>query len=276
MSGKSSSTESWAHGNSYEAYMGRWSRVVAKEFIAWLALPREGEWLDAGCGTGALSQTILGTAIPQKVIGIDRSYEFVQHARQQVTDQRAKFGIGDAQSLPVKDGAFDTAVAGLVLNFVPNPSQMVSEMKRAVRRGGTVALYVWDYAGGMQIMRHFWNAAATLDPAAAKLDQGERFPICKPDPLNELFRQIGLSPVEVYPIDIETSFVDFVDYWSPFLGGQGSAPGYAMSLGEDQRARLRQQIFNSLPFAPDGSISLVARAWAVKGVRSSLAGHWEG
>jgi hypothetical protein len=127
-------------------------------------------------------------------------------------------------------------------------------------------LYVWDYAGKMQMMRHFWNAVTALDPVARDLDEGRRFPICSPDALTNLFQNMGLSNVQVYPIDISTEFKDFNDYWSPFLGGQGPAPGYAISLSEERRARLRERVYNSLPFALDGSIPLVARAWAVRGV----------
>jgi hypothetical protein len=130
-----------------------------------------------------------------------------------------------------------------------------------------VAAYVWDYAGKMQLMRHFWNAATALDPAASELDEGHRFPLCQPNPLKELFQQAGLKEVEVCPIDIATDFQDFDDYWVPFLGGQGPAPGYAMSLSEAQRVALRERIRAGLPFALDGSIPLVARAWAVRGIR---------
>lgn len=257
----------WASGDSYERYVGRWSRPVAQEFIRWLAIPKNSQWLDVGCGTGALSQTILEISIPKKVKGIDRSEGYVEFTRSRLTDSRAEFEVGDAQALPVESGRYDVAVSGLVLNFVPQPSQMIAEMTRAVRKDGVVALYVWDYAGKMQLMRHFWDAAAALDPAASDLDEGLRFPICNPQPLTDLFQNAGLSDIEVRPIDVSTHFKDFDDYWTPFLGGQGPAPGYAMSMSEAHRAQLRERIYNTLPFAADGSIPLVARAWAVRGTK---------
>jgi SAM-dependent methyltransferase len=259
--------EDWASGDVYEPYVGRWSRLVARDFVNWLTLPEGGQWLDVGCGTGALSETILAKATPEKVRGIDRSNGFVEFARNRVDDPRAEFEVGDAQALPVDSDTYDVAVSGLVLNFVPQPDQMVAEMKRAVRRGGTVALYIWDYAGKMQMMRHFWNAAAALDPTAQDLDEGRRFPICNPDELSKLFQEARLAEIETRPIDISTDFKDFDDFWSPFLGGQAPAPKYAMSLSEEQRARLRERLYNSLPFALDGSIPLLARAWAVRGVK---------
>ncbi len=261
------SHDSWSSGDSYERYVGRWSRLVAKEFIRWLAIPENSQWLDVGCGTGALSQTILQLTNPKKVKGIDRSEDYVNTARGRVNHSNAEFEVGDAQSLAVESDLYDAAVSGLVLNFVPQPNQMIAEMKRAVKQHGLVAVYVWDYAGKMQFMRHFWNAAIALDPAIADHDEGKRFPICNPNVLAELFHVAGLIGVEVRPIDISTDFKDFDDYWNPFLGGQGPAAGYAMSLNEDRRAQLRDRIYNSLPFAMDRSIPLVARTWAVKGFK---------
>ena len=267
MSRNLASHDTWSSGNSYERYVGRWSRQVANEFIRWLAVPENSRWLDVGSGTGALSQTILDLANPEKVQGIDRSDGFVNTARSQSVDPKVEFQTGDAMSLPVESKTFDAAVSGLVLNFVPQPAQMVAEMARAAREGGVVALYVWDYASKMQFMRHFWNAAAVLDAAAYDLDEGRRFPFCNPESLADLFRSAGIAGIETRAIDIHTDFKDFDDYWTPFLGGQGSAPGYAMSLSGEKRAQLRDRIYSSLPFAVDGSIPLVARAWAVKGVK---------
>lgn len=259
--------EAWATGDSYEPYVGRWSRLVAREFLAWLGMPAGSRWLDVGCGTGALSQTILQTASPGKVKGVDRSDGYIAFAQAQIQDERMEFEVGDAQALPVETSAYDAVASGLVLNFVPEPEQAVAEMARAARPGGVVAVYVWDYAGKMQLMRHFWNAAAALDPAAYPLDEGRRFPLCQPEPLRQLFQGAGLKAVEVRAIDIPTDFRDFDDYWTPFLGGQGPAPGFAMSLSEERRVALRERIRASLPFALDGSIPLVARAWAVRGQR---------
>ncbi len=255
----------WAFGDAYEPYVGRWSRLVATQLLGWLAVPPGARWLDVGCGTGALSRTILDRAAPEAVTGLDASAGFVQHATARVADPRASFRVGDAQALPFDDGAFDAAVSGLVLNFVPAPPRMAAEMRRVIRRGGVVALYVWDYAGGMELMRHFWDAAGSLDPAALPLDEGRRFPICRPEPLAALFRDAGLAEVDVRALDVPTVFRDFDDYWTPFLGGQGPAPGYCSSLDDARRTTLRERIRARLPVQPDGRIPLTARAWAVRG-----------
>jgi hypothetical protein len=140
-------------------------------------------------------------------------------------------------------------------------------MHRAVRVGGTVAAYVWDYADGMQLLRRFWDAAVTLDPGARELDEGRRFPLCRPEALRSLLNDVGLERTEVRTIDVLTVFRNFDDYWLPFLGRQGPAPGYCMSLPDDHRARLRNQLEATLPVASDGTIRLTARAFAVRGVK---------
>lgn len=265
MTQEPSTHDVWATGAAYEAYVGRWSRLVGREFVSWLDVPRHCRWLDVGCGAGALVETIVERAEPRAVLGIDRSKGFVGHARARVADPRVAFQVGDAQALPVPAGGFDAVVSGLVLNFVPQPAKMVAEMTRAGRPGSTIALYVWDYAAGMELMRRFWSAAIALDPAAAALDEAVRFPSCAPAPLEALFEATGLSGVATRAIEVPTGFRDFDDYWSPFLGGQGPAPAYAMSLPEDRRIALRELIRSTLPIAPDGSIRLAARAWAVRG-----------
>ena len=254
----------WAAGDLYEPYVGRWSRLVAREFLGWMGVPPGRDWLDVGCGTGALSQTILQDAEPRAVRGIDPSAGFIEYARARTPDARASFAVGDAQALPAEPESCDAAVAGLVLNFVPRPALAVAQMARAVRPGGVVAAYVWDYAGKMELMRYFWDAAVSLDAKALDLDEGRRFPVCAPGPLAELFGDGGLPEVQVRAIDIPTRFRDFDDYWRPFLGGQAPAPGYCMSLSDERRAALRERIRSRLPVGPDGSITLVARAWAVR------------
>jgi SAM-dependent methyltransferase len=258
--------DTWAVGEDYERYVGRWSRLVAPQFLAWLALPGGLRWLDVGCGTGALSRAILERAAPARVVGVEPSEGFLTTARAQVADPRAEFRQGGGEQLPAGDGEFDAAVSGLVLNFISDQPKALDEMRRALRAGGTVAAYVWDYAEGMQLMRRFWDAAVALNPAAGELDEARRFPVCRPEPLAALFQVARLRDVTVAPIDVPTTFQDFDDYWSPFLGGQGPAPGYCMKLPEPERIALRERIRASLPAAPDGSIALTARAWCVKGI----------
>jgi len=258
--------DAWEDGAGYESYVGRWSRRIAREFLRWLAVPPGSAWLDFGCGTGALSQTIVAEESPRWVIGCDRSPAYVAFARQQTGEAHAEFVVAELPDLPRIDEGFDAVVAGLVLNFLPAPTQGVAAMAARARRGGTVAAYVWDYAEGMQLMRMFWDAAVALNATARELDEAVRFPVCQPDPLRTLFEGAGVRDVLVRPIVVPTIMHDFDDYWTPFLSGQGPAPGYVTSLSPGQRAQLRDRIRERLPTSPDGSIPLSARAWAVRGI----------
>jgi SAM-dependent methyltransferase len=257
--------DTWSSGAAYEAYVGRWSRPIARQFFEWLSVPSHSRWLDVGCGTGALTELILAEEQPEAVTGVEPSEAFISHARERVRDPRVQFLNANAMDLPLDDAEFDTVVSGLVLNFVPAPEKALAEMVRVTCGGGTVAAYVWDYAEGMQLMRHFWDAAIDLDPSVADKDESLKFGLCKPEPLERLFRGGGLEDVEVRAIETPTHFRDFDDYWTPFLGGVGPAPLYAVSLPADKQAELREHLRAKLPTAPDGSISLTARAWAVRG-----------
>lgn len=257
----------WESGESYESFVGRWSRLVARRFLSWLNPSIRARWLDIGCGTGAISHAIVETCDPERVVGVDPSPGYVRLARQQTSDRNASFQIADARWLCVRPGIIDVAVSGLVLNFVPDPARMIEEAVRALRPGGVLGVYVWDYGGKMEMMRYFWDAARHVDPAAGDLDEARRFPLCQPEPLQALLTAAGLEDVAAEAIDVATPFAGFDDYWTPFLGGQGAAPAYAATLSEEQRARIRERLRRSLPFQPDGSIQLIARAWAAKGCR---------
>ena len=257
--------ESWGSGGAYELWVGRWSRKVAEEFIDWLAVSPGRTWGDVGCGTGALVERILGSSDPAGVLGIDRSEPYISEARNRAGDSRVRFEVGDACALPWAPATCDVTVSGLVLNFVPDSAAMVKEMVRVTRPGGRVAAYVWDYAGGMQMLRHFWDVAVEINPGDSKLDLAERFPLCQPSPLEQLFRRAGLISVSVRAIDIPTVFHDFDDYWRPFLGKQGPAPAYLASLPAETRDRIRVALKARLVAAADGSIAMTARAWAVQG-----------
>ncbi|MGH7383735.1 MAG: class I SAM-dependent methyltransferase, partial [Candidatus Rokuibacteriota bacterium] len=189
-------TETWGSGDAYERYVGRWSRKVAAELLGWLEVGRGLAWADVGSGTGALAETILATCEPASIEGVDASEGFVSHARQRLGDPRVRFVTGDATRLPWEPAAFDVTISGLVLNFVADHEAMVREMTRVTKPGGRVAVYVWDYAGGMQMVRYFWDAAVAVNPHDAKLDQADRFPVCQPGPLRGLFERVGLRSVE--------------------------------------------------------------------------------
>src|SRR5262245_2813377 len=122
--------EVWAAGDAYEAYVGRWSRAVAPEFVRWLGVPGGRRWLDVGCGTGALTAAVLAGADPVEVVGVDPSEGFLATARTRTGDPRARFEVGDARAVPLPDRSVDAVVSGLALNFVPDPAAALAEFAR--------------------------------------------------------------------------------------------------------------------------------------------------
>lgn len=256
--------DSWKSSDAYENFMGRWSRHVAKSFLKWLSPSTGQKWLDVGCGSGALSEAIINEYKPARLIAIDQSIEFVTDVQKRL-GQLLHCQVGNALALPVEDASVDITVSGLVLNFISDPIKALNEMKRVTTSNGTIAVYIWDYAGIMEFLTRFWDAAVRLDPRAFKLHESHRFPDSHAESLTEQFHKAGIVNIETAPIEINTFFENFDDYWNSFLGGQGPAPTFLHTLNEIERRRLRNMLFEELPIQPDGSIPLVARAWGAKG-----------
>lgn len=244
--------------------MGRWSRRIAARFLDLFASEAGRDWLEVGCGTGALTSAILARAEPARLVAVEPSDAFLQTARTAIEDPRVTFLQGDAQDLPQEDGSTDVVTSGLVLNFVPDRPRALAEMRRVLRPGGRLGFYVWDYpGGGVGFIRAFWQAAVALDPAAADLTENGRFPFCTSEGLSDLVRTAGFNDIAVQPIEDEARFADFEDFWRPFTLGAGPAPGYCASLPEAARDRLRARLAEDVAQNADGSIGMPLRAWAV-------------
>ncbi len=256
----------WGNADAYEAYMGRWSRPMADEVLRWLA-PMPGlDWLDVGCGTGALTGAILDSASPRSVTGIDPSAGFLETARARIPDPRAQFTVATAADLPFPTASFDVAIAGLVLHLIQDPGAAVQEMTRVVRPGGIVAAYVWDLAGERQFTHAFWNAATPLDPAAASFDPATQTSLCAPEPLAALFSGAGLHEVLVESVTMPVVFRDFDDFWLPhLLKGSPPAQRYAATLDDAALMGLRERLVATLPVDTDGSIPLLGHVWTASG-----------
>lgn len=251
----------WNSGESYDLYMGRWSRLVAARFLAWLGPPRGASWLEVGCGTGALSRTILTEADPASLLCVEPSEGFLAHVRTTLRDPRVRFERGSAEALPIDSASLDVVASGLVLNFVPDRERALREMQRVLRPGGLVGFYVWDYPnGGMGFIDAFWKAAAAIGIAEAA--EAQRFPFCTRDGLLDLCHASGLRAAACTQIQVLTEFPSFEAFWHPFTLGTGPAPAFCMNLPEERRAILKARLARDL--GTDGTIRLPARAWAVK------------
>jgi SAM-dependent methyltransferase len=265
-------TDRWAVGELYEPYMGRWSRLVAAQFVPLLGVPAGSDWVDVGCGTGALSTALLDLGEPRSVVGVDPSEGFVDYACHHISDPRFRGAVAYAADLGLPADSADAVVSGLVLNFVPLPVTALEEAARVVRPGGLVGGYVWDYAEGMGMLRAFWDAAMLIDPDAGEAAEGARFPLCRPEPLQLALLDAGLVDARVEAIDTTAQFQGFDGYWAGFMGGQGPAGSYVVGMDpgrrEALRARLRERLLLQHALRSDGSIELPLRAWAYWGRRA--------
>jgi SAM-dependent methyltransferase len=255
----------WNDAAGYEAYVGHWSRAVAPRFLAWLAVPSRLRWLDVACGTGALTSAILAHCNPYEVVGLDASADYLASAQKSCGEPRARFVVGDANVLSFPSKSFDVSVSGLALNFIAF-DRALAEQNRVVRPGGTIAAYVWDYAGEYEFARRFWDAALRIDPRAASFDPGRKATICRERNLGEALLAAGCTGVETCVFDDSGEFPSREAYWHAFDGRQGSTSEYLSLLTEEQRLRLRESLLSTM--TSDGPVKLKIRALAVKGFAS--------
>ncbi|NOH12397.1 MAG: class I SAM-dependent methyltransferase [Chloroflexi bacterium] len=260
--------DNWQQGLEYDEFMGRWSKPLAAEFLTWLAVPTGLAWLEIGCGTGSLTHAILEGQASEKFLGIDPSESFVAYSADRFHQTGAEFEVGTGNTIPTGDNTFDIVTSSLVLNFIPDIPSAIKEMQRVTKPDGIICGYVWDYAGKMEMLRYFWDAAIELNPAAKEHDEGQRFHICDQNNLIETLNASELAETRVEAISINMHFRDFDDYWQPFLGKQGPAPSYLNGLSSDHAHNLKELLLARLPVREDGSIKLLGQAWAFRAVDS--------
>ncbi|MCT8160516.1 class I SAM-dependent methyltransferase [Pseudoruegeria sp. SHC-113] len=261
-----SSHDAWSAGQSYEHYMGRWSRRIANRFMEWVDPAPGLAWCEIGCGTGALTQALIAHAAPRELLVVDPSADFLAHTEALNAGQGRRFEVADALSLPAGKGCNDWVVSGLVLNFVPDRAAALAEAFRVLRPGGCFGFYVWDYpSGGIGFIDAFWKAAAALDPAAKDLDEARRFSFCTPVDLKSLCVEAGFDDIKSRVIEVSTVFPNFEAFWHPFTLGAGPAPGYCASLQAEQRSALKDLLRERM--GGEGPVSLPARAIALKAVK---------
>jgi SAM-dependent methyltransferase len=262
------SSQTWTNTDAYEAIIGRWSRPAADAALGWLAPPTGLDWLDIGCGTGALIEAVLAKATPSSVLGIDPATEFLELARAQIPDDRVSFQTGNASSLPVPDDSFDVVISGLVLHFVSDLEGALREKVRAARTGGTVAGYLWALANTDQFTRPFWRAANAIDPGAKAWDVAHTQQVKDLEGLIDLFSGASLEQVSGDHLSFPVTFRDFNDYWQPcLLEGNSPIQRYAHSLPPDRQTVLRERLRTELPIASDGSIPLSGNLWIARGTK---------
>lgn len=247
-------------GDAYDSFMGRYSRPLAVAFADWVGVVAPSTALDCGCGPGALTGVLVDRLGADSVSAFDPSEPFVaacstRHPGVEIRD-------GRAEDIPFDDGRFDLVLCQLVLHFVTEPAKAAQEFRRVARPGGVVAACVWDFEQGMEMLRHFWDAALTIDPDAP--DEARTLRFGRDGEIVQLLEGAGFEAVAAAALTVTTSYSGFDELWSGFLAGIGPAGAYCVGLGEGQQAALRGELFDRLG-APAGPFTLSATARSASG-----------
>lgn len=249
--------------DAYEAFMGRWSRHVAPQFLDWLSRPDGLKWLDVGCGTGVLSQTLLARCVPTSVTGIDPLEKYIACARE--LNDAITFQVGDMQDLPFDAAGFDCTVSALCIKFVPDKEKGIAELARVTRPGGIVALYDWDLSNEGNMTRHFWQAVGDALPELNEERTQRRAAKAAPEEMGEFFHQAGLRNIETRLFSFTARFESVDDYWKPLTGNEQNVGRFCRTLSAAQLSAIRDKLNDTLPIGKDGTVSYEGRAWAIKG-----------
>ena len=251
----------FADAGGYERFMGRWSRAVATRFLRWIGPPRGAAWLDVGCGTGILAEAVLDSCEPASVAGIDPAAAQIEQATQGPAGSRAQFRQADAMSLPFPDATFDIAACALVLNFVPDPSLALAEMRRVTVTGGMVAGYVWDFQRELSPsgpLRQAMRAFGAEVPALPGTTHSSM------DALHALFARASLSCITSTTVEVTLAYSDFDDFWAAQTPGYSPTTKIINAMTEGERRRLKRAVRAALPVGPNGRIEYAARANAIR------------
>jgi SAM-dependent methyltransferase len=258
--------EKFSNAQGYERQLGPWSSALAPRFIEFVGVQDGDHVLDVGCGTGSLALILAASTSCSEVVGVDPSAPYIEFARTRTSNPRVRFEVGDGKNLPYADGYFDTTLAQLVLNQIPDTSCAVIEMRRVTKPGGPVAACVWKSGKDNERNRLFWETAMAVDPAAA---QRRETPggYDRKGGLPALWAQCGLAEIREAELIVTVEFASFDEFWLPHLEGQAHAGSYVKSLSADRRDALRERLRqNILGTKPDGRFFLSAKAVAVRGI----------
>jgi SAM-dependent methyltransferase len=259
-----------ASAEAYDRLVGRYSDDLAAKLIGFAAIEPGARALDVGCGPGALTAALVERLGASSVSAADPSEPFVEACRSR--NPGVEVVAASAEALPFPNETFDAALSQLVINFMEDAEAGVREMARVTQPGGTLASCVWDYSGGMTLLRAFWDAAREVVPGRAeRFDEGTIMRWCSPGELEGLWRAAGLESARTGSLEVSAGYSDFEDLWSPLPTGIGPAGAFCRSLDEDKRAALHDALRHRLDVG-DGPFELSARAWAVAGrVAGSVA-----
>ena len=241
----------------YDRFMGRYSSLLSRQMADLAGVQAGWRVLDVGCGPGALTAELVSRTGAPNIAAVDPSTPFVEAVRTRYPGVDVR--QASAEQLPFEDDVFEAALAQLVVHFMADPVRGISEMARVAVPGGTVVACVWDHAGAQGPLAQFWDAARSMDPTVA---DESNLPGVREGHLARLLREAGLRNVEASVLSADLEHPSFDAWWQPFTEGVGPAGAYVAGLDPERRAKLREACRAALP---EGSFTVVARAWAARG-----------
>jgi ubiquinone/menaquinone biosynthesis C-methylase UbiE len=245
----------------YERFVGSWGRAAGAIFLDWLAPPSGAHWLDIGCGTGLFTELILDTRSPATVFAIDQAAAQIEHARRKPVAQRSNFQVGDAQALPFPDSSFDIVVSALVINFIPDRPQALSEMRRVAHPRGVVAGYVWDFGEELSPSGPFRSGLREIVADLPALPGTEDSSL---GALRLLFARAGFEEIATRTIEVTVSFPNFDDFWLAQTPSYSPMTKMIAAMTTSEQAKLIEVVRTRVPIRGDGRIEYPARANAIK------------
>ena len=236
-------------GGAYDDFMGRYSTRLAPLFADFAGVGSEARVLDVGAGTGALTAELLARGA--SVAAADPSPEFVTVLRERFPDVDVQ--EAPAESLPFAAGAFDVALAQLVVAFVSDAPAAVAEMARVARR---VAVCMW----GVEEVDMFAAIDRTAEAiGASRATEPRRYRT--PQEIHDLLAPLG--EVEAAELDVTAGYAEFDEFWQTLQRGVGPAGHWIASLDADAHERAHGELFRQLG-SPSGPFELRAQAFAAR------------
>lgn len=254
-------TLSFADSDSYERFMGQWSRAVGTRFLKWISAPSGLNWLDVGCGTGILTGLILDHCAPAAVFGIDSQRAQIEHAKRQGFAHRVTWRVAQAEALPFSDQTFDAVVSALALNFITDRRGALVEMKRVARRKGMVAGFVWDFEAERSPS---WPLRATMRSMGAEVPEIPGTAASTISALSAAFAQAGLEGISTTVIEVKRGYATFDAFWIAQTPTYSPTTRVINAMPPQEREELMTRVRQALPKAQDGHIEYSVAANAVK------------
>jgi ubiquinone/menaquinone biosynthesis C-methylase UbiE len=229
--------------SAYDRYLGRWSRLTVPDLLAAAAIGPGHHVLDVATGTGeaaTMAVTLVGDT--GFVVGADISLEMVTSARARLEAPLYWPVNADGQALPFNDGAFDAVVCQLGIQFFPDPAAGLSEFRRVVRDGGTVAVCVNATSDRLPMWGNLADAMNRFLTQEQRTVLDMSWSLADPGLLKRLFVDAGFQDIRVERIRREGTIAGFDDYWAPIEEGVGQIPQTYRALDDADRRAVREEV----------------------------------